>query len=271
MSLEETTNDVIYEKARTIFAEKKIETLPVLKEGIPTRLVGRFQAFFRDAVDKGDLPYSYYAKGLMSAGQNAKTHGYNRISAIEFGVAGGRGLIHLGIYAREVQKLYGIQIDVYGFDTGEGMLEPSGYADAPQAWKAGDYKMDIERLKAELDTEVLVLGDVCETTKQFLDEYNPAPIGFISVDVDQYTPTVAILDMLLQDHKFFLPTMRIYFDDLRDYLEFQGEALAIKEFNSRSEHIKITPEDINKSLKYCNRFQHPKFATARTVNVHLNI
>ena len=39
---------------------------------------------------------------------------------------------------------------------------------------------------------------------------------------------VAILDMLLEDDKYFLPEVFLYFDDLNNNWEFQGEALAIK-------------------------------------------
>jgi len=278
--------EALYAKARNIFAEKKITTLPVLdNSGIPLRLFGEFQAFFQDMYKS--LPYYNYAHGIIKAARLAKSRGYNRISVIEFGVAEGKGLIHLGIYAREIQRLFGIAIDVFGFDSGHGLFKPNDYRDCPHIWIEGDHKMDIDILKSKLYNEELIIGDICNTAKKFFSDYNPAPIGFISIDVDQYTPTVAILDMLLNDDKYFLPIIPMYFDDVSDAIEFQGEALAIKEFNAKNETIKISPENIGydhiwensiKSwedgrirgfarLKYCNRFNHHLYATPRKYNI----
>jgi len=268
-SLKNQDEDTIYKEARNIFAEKNLATLPVVDEnGVPVRLFGKHQAFFRDSYRS--LPRAHYAHGLHEAANLAKSRGYERISAIEFGVAGGFGLVHLGHYAREIGRIFGIGIDVYGFDSGKGLLSSTDYRDCPQYWIEGDFKMDIEALQSRLYDERLIIGDICKTTKTFLTDYNPAPIGFIAVDVDQYTPTVAILDMLLEDDKYFIPIITMYFDDLRPGLEFQGENLAIKEFNAKSEIMKISPEGCSLKMKLCNRFSHPLFPTSRpTANLLL--
>lgn len=286
MSLKNEDEDSIYGKARNIFADKNLRTLPVIDEnGVPIRLFGKFQAFFRE--NYKSLPYFYYAYGLMDAAKQSKSYGYDRISALEFGVAGGRGLMYLELYAKEISRIVGINIDVYGFDSGTGLLPPVDYRDCPQRWMGGDYKMNFEALKKKLHSAKLVIGNICETTKTFLTDYAPAPIAFISVDVDLYTPTVAILDMLLEDDKYFVPIITMYFDDIFDDIEFQGETLALKEFNKKSETIKISPEhsDFNRvrlrseiehtqwvannlitRLKWCNRFNHPNFVPKRTKN-----
>jgi hypothetical protein len=75
--------------------------------------------------------------------------------------------------------------------------------------------MDLDMLQSRLYDEKLVIGDICETTKTFFKEYEPAPIGFISVDVDVYTPTVAILEMLTGDHKYFLCARKLLDSSLR--------------------------------------------------------
>ena len=54
----------------------------------------------------------------------AKKLGHRRVSVLEFGVAGGRGLIDLEYHAREVSRELEIEIDVYGFDTGSGLPAP---------------------------------------------------------------------------------------------------------------------------------------------------
>jgi len=286
--LKNSDKESIYRNGRNIFAEKIMQVIPIINEkGVPIQLFGRFQAYFLNTYKS--LPYFYYAHGLMDAANLAKLRGYNRISAIEFGVASGRGLIHMELYAQEVSRLVGIDIDVYGFDSGNGLFCPTDYRDCPDLWIEGDYKMDIEALQSRLHSAKLIIGDICETTKTFISEYNPAPIAFISVDVDQYTPTVSILDMLLEDDNYFTPIITMYFDDVSDALEFQGEALAIKEFNTKNQTIKIVPEhtaidpvywysDKNMAdwksmhrftrIKWCRRFNHPRFATSRTANVN---
>ena len=292
--LTDSEEDIIYEKARTIFAESSAHTLPIIdKNRIPVRLFGKFQAFFKD-MHKTQHFY-HFATGLIEAVTLAKSRGYDRISAIEFGVGGGRGLIRLGLCAREIQRLYKIKIDVYGFDSGVGMFPPSDYRDCPQLWVEGDYKMDLDLLKGKLYDEKLVIGDICNTTKTFLAEYSPAPIGFISVDVDHYAPTVAILSMLLESDEYFLPIVTMYFDDLLDHIDFQGESLAIKEFNAKDAPVKISPEhrSVDKAwsylannkhdeawltahilhkvsrLKWCIRYNHPKLPTPRIENRNL--
>lgn len=290
--LEHADSDTIYQKARNIFSEKMIKTLPIVKKNedekhIPVGLFGDFQAFFLKQYRL--LPHWYYAYGLLESAQLAKSQGYDRMSAIEFGVAGGNGLVRLGAYAREVSRIFGIQIDVYGFDSGEGMLASTDYRDVTQKYIKGDFKMDVPALNAKLYNEKLILGDICDTSKIFFSDYAPAPIGFISVDVDTYTPTVAILDMLLEDDKYFLPSVLMYFDDVFEWLEHQGEALALREFNAKNEHIKIGPEYSYSSIdmariskiglentgyaalrfKWCHRFNHPNFSTRRTNISHI--
>ena len=278
----------VYTKARNIFAEKHILTLPIIdKIGRPIKLFGRFQAFFHE--QHGGVPYSHYAFSLMQAARIAKSRGYFHISALEFGVASGNGLVSLEIYAKEIGKLNGITIDVYGFDAGKGLFPPVDYRDCNQTWIEGDYKSDMDVVADRLYFANLVLGDICDTAKTFLQKYNPHPIGFISVDVDQYHPTAAILNMLTGDEEFFLPSLPIFFDDIKDELEHQGETLAVREFNKQNEYIKISPEHTafdqlyrywsgNNGLpvypalfdkygmsrmKWCHRFNHPRFSANR--------
>jgi len=97
--------------------------------------------------------------------------------------------------------------------------------------------------------------------------------------------------MLLGSDDYFLPTVTMYFDDIIDRLEFQGETLAVREFNAKNEHIKISPERTSfdqmvysrdnpkkwltthpvSRMKWCNRFKHPRFPSARTRTDHFPI
>ncbi len=56
--------------------------------------------------------------GILNAAYLAKALGVGRISLIEFGVAGGNGLVSMELAADRIEKLLGVGIDVYGFDTG---------------------------------------------------------------------------------------------------------------------------------------------------------
>ena len=72
----------------------------------------------------------------------AKLLGIPRISVLEFGVAGGNGLVVIEQHARWIQRELGVGLEIYGFDTGEGLPEPVDYRDLPYGWKAGFFKMD---------------------------------------------------------------------------------------------------------------------------------
>src|SRR6185295_610455 len=74
-----------------------------------------------DKVEYGIYPYAHYAYGVYWSAQLASRLGIPRITAIEFGVAGGRGLVALETCAAEIGNALGVTIDVVGFDAGVGM------------------------------------------------------------------------------------------------------------------------------------------------------
>lgn len=67
------------------------------------------------------LPRAHYGYGTYQAALQAKALKMTRMSVIEFGVAGGNGLVELENVARAISQEVGIQIDVYGFDAGGGL------------------------------------------------------------------------------------------------------------------------------------------------------
>ena len=143
----------------------------------------------RVAFDVFERPH--YAYGVYKAALQAKALGIARISALEFGCAGGNGLVALESISEEVTAALGIQIDVYGFDIGEGLPRPLDFRDLPYAWKAGQFKMDIPKLKSKLAKAELVIGDVADTVGPFSEREELAPIGFASFDLDFYSSTAA--------------------------------------------------------------------------------
>jgi hypothetical protein len=185
-----------------------------------------------------------YAYGVYRAALTAQALDIKKISAIEFGVAAGNGLLGLEEAASEVSRHTGVVVDTYGFDTGIGMPPPVDYRDNPYLWQAGFFQMDKEALVRRLSQSKLILGEFTETVPGFAKQYNPAPIGFISFDADYYSSTVTAFKLLAEDHAYFLPRVLCYFDDMIGgdwelHSHYTGELLAIDEFNQQNPNMKI--------------------------------
>lgn len=191
-------------------------------------------------------PRPYYAYCMFQAALMAKQLGYQKLSAIEFGVAGGNGLLAMEEIAGDIEKEVDVEFEIFGFDTGEGMPAPVDYRDLPCLWRERFFAMDVARLKARLQRSALILGNVSDTVKEFYDKYHPAPVGFVSFDLDYYSSTVAALGIFDAEPRTRLPRCFCYFDDLigedHDILcEHVGELLAINEFNARNDKMKLSP------------------------------
>ncbi|MGQ0734668.1 MAG: hypothetical protein ACT4QD_13565 [Acidobacteriota bacterium] len=221
------------------------------------------------------VPKAPYGFGLLHSARLAARLGVPRISALEFGVAGGNGLVALEDHARYVTRETGVEIAIYGLDSGAGLPPPVDYRDMPYAWEKGFYAMDLPKLQARLTRATLVIGDVRETTRRF-GEADPAPIGFIAFDLDYYSSTVAALEILDIGHRFFLPRVFCYFDDVAGgpnfcYSEFTGELLAIREFNASHSDRKIAqlaglrhnlgslPTLWHEKMYVAHHFTHPQY------------
>jgi len=182
--------------------------------------------------DVFDRPH--YAYGVYSAADLAKRLGLSAIQVIEFGVAGGNGLIALEEMAAAVASEVGIQIHVCGFDGGGGMPAPADYRDLPYVWDKGFYPMDVGKLKAHLKSGTdLILGDLRDT----LGSWTPkARIGFVAFDLDYYSSTKDAFVLFDRDSAALLPRVYCYFDDIiwperALFNEWVGELCAIREFN----------------------------------------
>lgn len=203
--------------------------------------VGSFQLRCKfDAVNR-----PHYAFGVFHAAKLAKALGLKSMSVVEFGVARGEGLLNLEKLAGEISETIGIEIEVYGFDSADGLPPPQDYRDLPYIWKQGDFLMDHDCLRKELKTARLVIGDVKDTMTAFFETYKPAPIGFIAFDLDYYSSTRDALKIFLTRDEYILPRVLCFFDDIMDeqatqlFNEFTGELLAIKEFNDGANNKKL--------------------------------
>lgn len=194
------------------------------------------------------------AFGILEAADQAKHRGLKRISVIEFGVANGAGLMNMVEIAKKVTKTTGIQIDIYGFDTGEGMPEPIDFRDHPEYYNTGDFPMNKPLLMAQTKGKAtLYFGAIKNSLKTFTEQLSAeAPIGFISVDVDYYSSTKEVLELFKADAHLFLPLTYVYFDDIfmPNHNDKCGELLAIKEFNTENKYRNISyhPFFINQRL-----------------------
>lgn len=229
---------------------------------------------FKLAMQAVDRPH--YSWCMMRAAELGRALGHDRISAIEFGVAGGNGLAYMCDYAQEVKKVTGVEVVCYGFDTGAGMPPPEGSADLPYWFAAQQYKMDVDALKARIPTGHLVLGNIKDRIDGFLDEYAPPPIGVMFNDTDYWSSTresFRLFDQAAKRPEHFLPRQFMYFDDIigseiEMYGPYNGQLMAIEEYNTTQDAVRLHRNQnlISRSeyswrwqIYYAHLFQHPDY------------
>lgn len=222
----------------------------------------------------GAVDRPWYGHCIYNAAVLAKKLKYDRISVIEFGVAGGKGLLNLEYHAKETEKATGVGIDIYGFDTAKGLPKPKGYWDLPYCWQEGQFN-DINQIKV-LNRSRLIIGDVKDTVDTFLYEHKPAPIGAMLFDLDYYSSTTNALHLLYFNPYYFLPRLFCYFDNIMGnelilHSKYTGERLAINEFNKSHHDIKFDMayylfkrkviEHWFHKIRICHIFNHKKYDT----------
>lgn len=208
----------------------------------------------------------HYALALAHGVLIAQQCGYNKLTAIEFGVGEGGGFQSLVHIADIYRNTLGIEIEVYGFDNATGLPSPQGYKDHPELWSQGAFRLpNVDALRASLPPWAhLVIGDIADTVPQFAKEYeqNDSKIAFISVDVDYYTSTVATLKILDMAPLNYLPAVPMYFDDINWHITFSdyaGQKLAINEFNASHDLRKLDSKEnfMIENFYVCQVFDHP--------------
>lgn len=200
---------------------------------------------YRFRYEIGALHRPQYAYLIYQVARLAKRLGEPRVSVLEFGVAGGDGLLRMEYHAEKIEKMFGVAIELYGFDTGAGLPAPVDYRDLPYHWKPGFFKMDLPLLKSKLKRSKLVIGNVRDSVETFASEFDPAPIGAIAFDLDFYSSTVSAFKILDLTAKYLLPRVPVYFDDVvfgdtELYNDYSGVRLAIGEFNRSHEQRKLS-------------------------------
>jgi hypothetical protein len=223
-----TLNRVVKEPPLRLLVKFLVRAVPV-----PIRIKADWDA----------VPRPPYLVGVLQAADQAAIQGIREISAIEFGVGGGEGLVALQEVSEAVERETGVRIAVYGFDTGKGLPDTAGNPrDHPDRWRLGDFPMDYAALSRRLtDRTKLILGDVADTVPAFIRKTEHPPIGFISVDLDLHSSTSHALRVFTLPDSPMLLHVPMYFDDIAQFQnhKFGGELLAIDEFNALSSKVKI--------------------------------
>lgn len=185
---------------------------------------------------------SNYAHGMIKAALFARDLGVQSVSALEFGVSTGGGLIDMERISKQIRDELGIHVHVIGYDNGEGLPEPSDFKDHPEIWSKGDFVMaNKDELLSNITEAEVVFGDVKNTARERESYYRDNPISFVSIDLDYYSSTMSCMEIFKFDARCYLPAVSMYFDDIAFYTanKWCGELLAIEEFNATNVMRKI--------------------------------
>ena len=190
------------------------------------------------AIRANSIGLDYHAAAMLGATLEAYSLGISEVTAVEFGVANGGGLLDICGVADYLTESFGIRFRIFGFDTAAGLPAIKDYRDHPEIWAAGQYPMgDHAALRQKLPSHCkLIIGDITETVVPFCQNNlnDAAPLAFIKMDVDYYSSTLAALEILKHRPSCYLPVVFSYFDDTEYWITYNrwcGERGAIEEFN----------------------------------------
>jgi hypothetical protein len=227
-----------------------------------------------DLITHNIIERPHYAFCMLRGAELAKRLDFQRVTTIEFGVAGGNGLVAMERIASFVETEIGISVDVVGFDNRDGMPPPTDYRDIPYHWRGGYFPMDETALRRRLTRATLVLGNVTNTLDNFIEAtLDAAPIGAVIFDVDYYSSTASALSLFSAPAAKLLPRIFCYFDDTSGEKEmvcdFTGVRAAIADFNEASAARKIAPfygardryglRRFRDGLMCLHQFSHPTY------------
>ena len=139
-----------------------------------------------------------YLAGVLLAAQQARSEGLKEISVIEFGVAGGNGLVVLQAEAEAVERETGVSIRVFGFDNGPAGL-PSfigDHRDHPDEWQPGDFPMDEPLCSPGSGAARARPRERLGDRSCVLRRPGVPPVGFVAFDLDLYSSTIHALRLL---------------------------------------------------------------------------
>jgi hypothetical protein len=218
-----------------VIARRAIKHLPIVHRDLS----------LREKLRLGQFPRTRYAYCVTRAAQLAVRLGYNAVSVLEFGVAGGNGLVALEEIKRIIENHMTIDVRIFGFDLGNGLPSPRDYRDLPYHWQTGFYEMDVDRLRNRITSAKLIIGPISQTIREFISvSHETAPVGMIAFDLDYYSSTAESFAVFEMECNGILPRVMCYMDDVigvsECFSDFTGERLAIDEFNETHAKQKIS-------------------------------
>ena len=273
---------------RTPFLDRLIDlsTRPVpLRTLILRRILQKVPiGSYRARLHAGAVDRPWYGWCLYHAAVEARALGYSALTTIEFGVAGGSGLLCLCRHRDEIEREIGIEILVHGFDMVTGLPNSDDPRDLLYVWPPGSFEMNIGLLKERIRGKAeLTLGDITHTIPAWRAR-DDAPVGAIMFDLDLYTSTRDALTILTSAST--LPRVWCYFDDISGspvnaYSDFTGVREAIRQFNldpqrtTRQQHLSrafafrgMVPENWHASCYVYHQLQHPDYSRCLSKEKH---
>ena len=154
--------------------------------------LGDLSSMFRWCLARGLGERPHYVWGSLLAAHTAAALGYERFSAIEFGVAGGNGLLALERAASAAAELLGVEAEVFGFDTGTGMPAPVDHRDVPWTIPRGCSSSTSRPCGRGCIDRRAGTGPVAQTVPEWLLSER-APLAFAAFDLDYYSATADAL------------------------------------------------------------------------------
>lgn len=152
---------------------------------------------------------------------------------VECGVGWGRSLLYLALLCREEEK--GRQI--WGFDSFEGLPDPTAEDRSPRNPQKGEYRTDIRgvhTLLEEAKFDAVYMRSKVTLVKAFfnqgLQKYTGQGIALLHIDADLYQSYLDVLNILYGKVK---PGGVIAFDEYMDgwtHVAFPGAKTAIDDF-----------------------------------------
>jgi hypothetical protein len=225
----------------------------------------RFQDIGR-RIRNGELALGrgHYALPLAHGVMQAIHCGYDRIYAVELGVAGGKGLLELCRAAAFFREECDIDIQVWGLDNAAGLPPLLDHRDHPEIWQTGQFRLhDPDTLRAKLPPFAhLLIGDVGDTLAQLAHETYGARLAFAAIDLDFYSSTKRALPLFTLPPNCYVPAVPVYVDDIEVLLTYNpwcGEGAAIEEFNRSQDFRKIErkPQFDIHNFHVCHVLDHP--------------
>jgi len=260
---------MVFKIIEKFFAQKSLISLLLIK------FLKKYKYFKISTEVKFNLnlnpPYAYcmYHSALLAKKLNIK-----KISVLEFGVAGGNGIVQIEKIAKKILNELHVEFEIYGFTLKDGLSNPVDYRDLPYWWDAGLYPTSTVDLESKIKKNTkIIYGDVKDTTKTFFKKFNPAPIGVILNDLDYFSSTFNSFQIFDHKDNFYLPRIFCYFDDIigsqnEMFNDFTGELQAIKKFNENNSKKKIclnrnlipnSYENWRYQIYYYHNFSHKNY------------